>query len=52
MTGLVLLAKINTVFLIAEKVAYGALTVYSGFIAKRYIDDYRESVDSEKASDN
>lgn len=48
MEALWLLAKINTVFQIAEKVAYGAIAVYGAFIAKKYVDDYRMSVDDEK----
>jgi len=48
MEALWLLAKVNTVFQIAEKVAYGALAVYSAFVAKRYIDDYKDSVADEK----
>jgi hypothetical protein len=48
MEALWLLAKINTVFQIAEKVAYGLLAVYGATIAKRYISDYRDSVDNER----
>lgn len=44
MEGLWLLSKINTIFQITEKVAYGVLALYSARVAKRYIDDYKSSV--------
>lgn len=48
MEGLWLLAKINTVFQIAEKIAYGAIGLYGAVIAKKYVDDYKDSIADEK----
>jgi hypothetical protein len=48
METLWLLAKINTIFQIAEKCAYGLLAVYGATIAKRYIEDYKSSVEEEQ----
>lgn len=51
MEGLWLLAKINLVFHIAEKVAYGLIGVFGIVVAKRYINDYRDSIADEKIKD-
>jgi uncharacterized membrane protein YuzA (DUF378 family) len=48
MEGLWLLAKINVVFQVAEKVAYGLIGLYGAYVAKRYISDYKMSVEDEK----
>lgn len=48
MEGLWLLAKINAVFGIAEKVCYGLLAVYGAVVAKKYIEDYKDSIEDEK----
>jgi hypothetical protein len=48
MGTLYLLAKINVIIQVAEKVAYGAIGLFSIFVAKKYVEDYRESVAEEK----
>ena len=48
MEALWLLAKINVVFQVVEKVAYGAMGIYGAFVIKRYVSDYKMSVEDEK----
>lgn len=43
-----ILAKLNFYLQIIEKIAYGAIALYGVAVTKRYITDYKDSVEEEK----
>lgn len=46
-----LLAKINWAIQVIEKVCYGAMALYGVVVVKRYVTDYKDSVEEEKMSE-